>query len=106
MRIPHSAFWLLNSGFWILNSIFWILLVVFPSALFPEIIDKIVITVANQVITQSQIDDEIRVTAFLNREKVDLSAEARKQAAARLVESPSPGDARATAGAISILKPI
>jgi peptidyl-prolyl cis-trans isomerase SurA len=72
--------------FCILNSIFWILLVVFPSALFPEIIDKIVITVANQVITQSQIDDEIRVTAFLNREKVDLSAEARKQAAARLVQ--------------------
>ena len=72
--------------FCILNSIFWILLVVFPSALFPEIIDKIVITVANQVITQSQIDDEIRVTAFLNREKVDLSADARKQAAGRLVE--------------------
>jgi peptidyl-prolyl cis-trans isomerase SurA len=57
-----------------------------PSAVFSEIIDKIVITVANQVITQSQIDDEIRVTAFLNREKVDLSADARKQAAARLVE--------------------
>jgi len=57
-----------------------------PSAVFSEIIDKIVITVANQVITQSQIDDEIRVTAFLNREKVDLSADARKQADARLVE--------------------
>jgi hypothetical protein len=51
-----------------------------------EIIDRIVITVANQVITQSQVDDEIRVTAFLNREKVDLSAEAKKEAAARLIE--------------------
>jgi len=51
-----------------------------------EIIDRIVITVANQVITGSQIDEEIRVTAFLNREKVDLSADARKQAANRLIE--------------------
>ena len=38
------------------------------------------------MITQSQVDDEIRVTAFLNREKVDLSAAARKQAASRLIE--------------------
>jgi antitoxin component of MazEF toxin-antitoxin module len=51
-----------------------------------EIIDRIVITAGNQVITQSQVDEEIRVTAFLNREKVDLSADARKQAAGRLIE--------------------
>jgi len=90
MRIQNSEVRIQNERsptlFCIQNSIFWILLVVFPAALFPEIIDKIVITVANQVITQSQIDDEIRVTAFLNREKVDLSADARKQAAGRLVE--------------------
>ncbi len=90
MRIQNSEVRIQNERsrafFCILNSIFWILLVVFPAALFPEIIDKIVITVANQVITQSQIDDELRVTAFLNRDKVDLSADARKQAAGRLVE--------------------
>lgn len=51
-----------------------------------DIIDRIAITVANQVITESQIDDEIRVTAFLNREKLDLASEARKQAAGRLIE--------------------
>ncbi len=68
-----------RSAFWILNSAFCILL----SA---EIIDRIVITVDNQVVTQSQIDEEIRVTAFLNREKLDLSPAARKQAAARLIE--------------------
>ncbi len=68
-----------RSAFWILNSVFCILL----SA---EIIDRIVITVDNQVVTQSQIDEEIRVTAFLNREKLDLSPSARKQAAARLIE--------------------
>jgi hypothetical protein len=51
-----------------------------------EIIDRIAITVGNQVITESQIDEEIRLTAFLNREKLDISAAARKQAASRLME--------------------
>lgn len=51
-----------------------------------DIIDRIAITVDKQVITESQIDEEIRATAFLNREKVDLSATARNAAAARLVE--------------------
>jgi peptidyl-prolyl cis-trans isomerase SurA len=55
-------------------------------ALFAEIIDRIAITVANQVITESQIEEEIRVTAFLNRDQIDLSATARKGAAARLIE--------------------
>jgi peptidyl-prolyl cis-trans isomerase SurA len=63
-----------------------VFLVSLPTALFPEIIDRIVITVDNQVITQSQVDDEIRVTAFLNREKADLSPAARKDAAGRLIE--------------------
>jgi len=69
-----------------LKKEFWILICLFPALLSAEIIDRIVITVANRVITQSQIDDEIRVTAFLNRDQVDLSPAARKQAAARLVE--------------------
>jgi hypothetical protein len=51
-----------------------------------EIIDRIAITVGNQVITESQIDEEIRITAFLNRDKLDVSAAARKQAASRLIE--------------------
>lgn len=51
-----------------------------------EIIDRIAITVGDQVITESQIDIEIRVTAFLNRGKVDLSAAAKKEAASRLIE--------------------
>ncbi len=51
-----------------------------------EIIDRIAITVGNQVITESQINEEIRITAFLNREKLDINAGARKQAATRLIE--------------------
>ena len=90
MRIQNTEFRIQKGGrgtfFWILDSVFWILLLAFPTVLFPEIIDRIVITVGNQVITQSQVDDEVRVTAFLNREKLDLSADARKQAADRLIE--------------------
>jgi peptidyl-prolyl cis-trans isomerase SurA len=51
-----------------------------------EIIDRIAITVGGQVITESQIDQEIRITAFLNRDKLDVSAAAKKKAADRLVE--------------------
>ena len=51
-----------------------------------EIIDRIAISVGNQVITESQIDEEIRVTALLNHEKLDLSLEAKRKAAARLIE--------------------
>jgi hypothetical protein len=51
-----------------------------------EIIDRIAISVGNQVITEQQIDDEIRLTAFLNHEKVDFSQEQRKKAAGRLIE--------------------
>jgi antitoxin component of MazEF toxin-antitoxin module len=68
------------------SVVFLVFLVSLAFRLPAEIIDRIVITVGNQVITQSQVDDEIRVTAFLNREKLDLSAEAKKQEAGRLIE--------------------
>lgn len=51
-----------------------------------EIIDRIAISVGNKIIAQSQIDEEIRLTAFLNKVKLDLSAEERKKAASRLIE--------------------
>lgn len=70
----------------ILKSEFWIVVFLFPALLAAEIIDRIAITVGKQVITESQIDQEIRVTAFLNREKVDLSTAARREAAGRLIE--------------------
>jgi hypothetical protein len=77
---PLSVFCLLSSVFCILYSVFCIL------PLSADIIDRIAITVGNQVITDSQIDDEIRITAFLNRDKADLSAAGKKIAAARLIE--------------------
>ena len=51
-----------------------------------EVIDRMAISVGNQVITESQIDEEVRVTAFLNNEKPDLSADQKKKAAARLID--------------------
>jgi len=56
-------------------------------ALLPaDIIDRIAISVANQVITEAQIDEEIRVTEFINGDKLDVSPGHRKEAAGRLIE--------------------
>jgi len=51
-----------------------------------EIIDRIAVSVGNQVITEGQIDQEIRLTAFLNHEKLNLSVDERKKATGRLIE--------------------
>jgi hypothetical protein len=51
-----------------------------------EIIDRIAISVGNHVITTSDIDREIRVTAFLNGVKPDSSAANKRATAERMVE--------------------
>lgn len=51
-----------------------------------EVIDRLAVTVGNRVITQLQIDEELRVTAMLNHEPVVRSLETRRDAADRLVE--------------------
>ena len=51
-----------------------------------EILDRIAVTVDKAVITESAIQKHIRVTAFLRNEPGDLSVDARRAAAARLVE--------------------
>lgn len=50
------------------------------------IVDRVAITVGNKVITESEIDLRIRLTAFENDEKPDFSLAARRQAAQRLIE--------------------
>lgn len=62
------------------------LLAAFGGAACAEIIDRIAVSVANQVVTEDQINEEIRVTAFLNREKTTLSAKDKREAAERLIE--------------------
>jgi hypothetical protein len=51
-----------------------------------EVIDRTAAVVDRQVITASAIEEQLRVTAFLNGEKPDLSAANRRRTAERLVE--------------------
>jgi hypothetical protein len=51
-----------------------------------EIVDRIAVSVDNDVVTTSDIDREIRVTAFQNGKPPDFSPAARRAAADRLVE--------------------
>jgi hypothetical protein len=52
-----------------------------------EVIDRLAITIDSQIITQLQIDEELRVTAMLNHESaVARDLEHRRDAADRLVE--------------------
>ncbi|MCC6860718.1 MAG: hypothetical protein IT158_19275 [Bryobacterales bacterium] len=51
-----------------------------------EIIDRIAVVVGTSVITASEIERELRLTAFLNGDKLDFSPETKRKAADRLVE--------------------
>ncbi len=51
-----------------------------------ELLDRIAVTVGNDVITEGDVYDEIRVTSFLNGTWPDLSLAAKRQAADRLVD--------------------
>ena len=51
-----------------------------------ELLDRLAVTVGQQVITELQLDEEIRVTDFLNRKPIVRDAAARRAAADRLVQ--------------------
>jgi hypothetical protein len=55
-------------------------------SLHSEIIDRLAIAVGHRIITQLQLDEELRVTALLNHKPVVRSLEERREAADRLVE--------------------
>jgi hypothetical protein len=50
------------------------------------ILDRIAVTVGRQVITESDVDRDLRVAAFLDRKPIDLSGEQKRKAAERLVD--------------------
>ena len=50
------------------------------------VIDRIAVVVERQAIKLSDIDRDLRVTEFLNREPLDLGPQARKKAAERLID--------------------
>jgi hypothetical protein len=73
--------------FCILPSVFLALFL--ASALFPtsaEIIDRIAVIVGKHAIKLSDIDRDLRVTEFLNREPLNLSSKAKRAAAERLID--------------------
>jgi hypothetical protein len=55
-------------------------------AIHAEVIDRIAVSVGNEVITTDQINDEIRVTAFLNHTQPKFTADEKRAAAERLIE--------------------
>ena len=64
----------------------WLGFLIGAAAAQTVVLDRIAVTVGNDVITESEVEQEIRVTAFLNRAGLDLSPTARRQAAERLVD--------------------
>jgi hypothetical protein len=52
----------------------------------PVIIDRIAVVIGTSIIKDSDIAEDIRVTAFLNGEPLDFSAATRKKAANRLID--------------------
>jgi peptidyl-prolyl cis-trans isomerase SurA len=69
-----------------LRLAYFISLLLLAAGLRAEIVDRIAASVGNQAITTSDVDREIRVTAFLNRSEPDLSSASRRTTADRLVE--------------------
>jgi hypothetical protein len=63
-----------------------LLLGLLPGCQQAEIIDRIVVSVGNQVVTASEVRREIRMTAFLNGTEVDFGADSRRKATERLIE--------------------
>jgi hypothetical protein len=51
-----------------------------------EVIDRIVVAVGHEVITALQLDEELRVAAFLNAQPITRDRDSRRAAADRLVE--------------------
>src|SRR5690242_2957976 len=64
------------------------LLIVFCLALAisGELVDRLVIAVGREAITELQLDEEIRVAAFLNRQPIVRDLDTRRAAADRLVQ--------------------
>jgi len=65
---------------------FSVLILLTSLAAFPVIIDQIAIVVDRQIIKESDIIREVRVTDFLNHDPLNLSLTAQKKAADRLID--------------------
>ncbi len=64
---------------------FTLLLTVAAAVCPAEVIDRVAVSIDNAVIPMSEVYKNIRVTALLNNEQPDFSADSRREAAERLV---------------------
>jgi hypothetical protein len=62
------------------------ILAIMAASMPAETLDRIAVTVGREVITESEILRELRVTAFLDRKPLDLGPAAKRKAAQRLVD--------------------
>lgn len=60
--------------------------VLFSFNAWSEVVDRIAVAVGNHAIKESQIDRDLRLTAFLNGAPLDTSAASRKKAADHLID--------------------
>jgi len=64
----------------------WLAGVVAAAGARGKTIDRIAVSVGNRVITETDVDREIRITALLNNEKPDFSPAKKREAAERMVD--------------------
>jgi hypothetical protein len=62
------------------------LTVALVSATHAAVLDRLAMVVGNQVFTEGEVQDEVRLTQFLNQRPLDLGPEQRRAAAERLVD--------------------
>jgi hypothetical protein len=63
-----------------------LLVVLLPMVALGVIVDRVAIAVGDKIITESEIDLRIRLTAFQNEEKADFSLASRRRAAGQLID--------------------
>ena len=56
------------------------------SHLCSAVVDRVAIVIDKKVVTESEVTDELRLTEFLNNQPLELGAQARREAAERLVD--------------------
>jgi hypothetical protein len=56
------------------------------SQLYSAVVDRVAIVIDKKVVTESEVTDELRLTEFLNNQPLELGAQARREAAERLVD--------------------
>src|SRR5579872_6141739 len=68
-----------------MGKLSWLLLVVIAAGM-AAVVDRVAVVVGKTVITESEVQQEVRLTAFLNGQPLDLGPQQRRAAAERLVD--------------------